>query len=131
MGKRFQWHLSLTRGILRHYRISQACSHCQFRTVNHPACHTKCRKGEKLYMWFDILVSADPFFDQKATLQQSTTSSDFCFAICCQISINCMLSILHVCNLTAHKNQAHKRRNAQFFTGKWKQKKFEFFFFFF
>ena len=82
-------------------------------------------------MWFDILVSADPFFDRKATLQQSTTSSDFCFAICCQISINCMLSILHVCNLTAHKNQAHKRRNAQFFTGKWKQKIFEFFFFFF
>ena len=30
-----------------------------------------------LYMRGDILVSADPFLDRKATLQQNTTSSDF------------------------------------------------------
>ena len=63
-----------------------------------------------LYMRVDILVSADPFLDRKATLQQNTTSSDFRFAICCQISINCTLSTPHVRNLTARKNQAHKRR---------------------
>ena len=40
----------------------------------------------------------------------------FRFAKCCQFSINCTPSIPHVCNLTACKNQVHKRRRhyAQF-----------------
>ena len=74
-------------------------------------------------MRVDILVSADPFLDRKATLQQNTTSSDFRFAICCQISINCTLSTPHVRNLTARKNQTDTMLN-YLPVKEWKQKIF-------